>query len=493
MRQLNRIPQNRWKPDKASSIPLYTQIIRYICERITSGDWKIGMRLPSQRELAKTFLVNRSTIVTAMNMLISDGLLDTAHGAGTYVSSNPWSLLIHRSVNWSHYVSTGSFRENLPSVQAINRYEATPGILRLGTGELSPDLFPRNYFQTAIEKVSRSVSSLGYAEPLGLLSLRKTLSSLLAKQDISASPSNILVTSGSLQALQLISVSILRAGATVFTESPSYLKSLQLFQSAGLHLKGIPLDKDGLEYWRISSSFFDFHRQTLLYTIPTNHNPTGITMSERRRHELIEFCNHLQLPIIEDDAYGSLYFEPNPPKPLKALDKNDAIIYLGTTSKSLAAGLRVGWLVAPEAIVQRLGDVKMQMDYGASSLSQLILTEIIESGNYTTYTKQLQQKLLQRRNMALTVLNEYFSDLGTWNIPKGGFYIWVTLRKRIPMEILFCKAIKKGILLNPGDMYDFNPNHSLRISYAYLNKQEFTKGIQELAILIRSLSKNSSS
>ena len=489
MRQLKQISQNCWKPDKESSIPLYTQIVQYICERITSGDWKIGMRLLSQRELAKIFLVNRSTIVTAMNALISDGILDTYHGAGTYVSSNPWSLLMHRSVNWSNYVSAGSFRENLPSVQAINRYEANPDMLRLGTGELSPDLFPRNYFQTAIEKVSRSVSSLGYAEPLGLLSLRKTISALLAEQDISASPSNILVTSGSLQALQLISVSILRAGATVFTESPSYLKSLQLFQSAGLHLVGIPLDEDGLEYWHISSGFPDFHCQSLLYTIPTNHNPTGITMSDRRRHELIEFCAHLQLPIIEDNAYGSLYFEPDQPKPLKAFDKHDAVIYLGTTSKSLAAGLRVGWLVAPEAIVQRLGDVKMQMDYGASSLSQLILTEIIASGNYTTYTKQLQQKLLQRRNMALTVLNEYFSDLGTWNVPKGGFYIWVTLRKRISMEILFHKAIKKGILLNPGDIYDFNPNHFLRISYAYLNEKEFTKGIQDLAILIKHLSK----
>lgn len=484
------IPAIHWKPDKSSPMPIYSQIVRFVCERVASGDWAIGMVLPSQRQLAESFSVNRSTIITAMTELTADGILETGHGAGTRVASNTWPIMIKQSVDWTTYMSGSMFKANIPPIQAINRFETDASMTRLGTGELSPDLFSRPMWQKALEAASRSITSLGYAHPLGLLSLRQALSDYLETKGISAPPSCILITSGALQALQLISVSMLQPGSTVYTEAPTYLKSLQLFQSAHQHLEGIPLDEQGLQYWRLPTKNDAARRnKSILYTIPTNHNPTGITMSRQRRRELVEFCTKWQLPIIEDDAYGPLYLGQDQPPSLKSFDQNGVVIYTGTASKSLAAGLRLGWVVAPESVVQRLGDVKMQMDYGASSLSQLIFQEFLTSGMYDAYCQDLRRDLLARRDNALAALDRYFTGIATWNKPMGGFYIWVTLQVKVPMDVLFRRAAREGLLLNPGDMYDFYPNRSLRISYSYASCDEFRDGVEKLAAIIRSLVK----
>jgi GntR family transcriptional regulator of abcA and norABC len=493
MKPKRMIPAIHWKPDKTTAIPLYSQIVRFICDRIAAGDWAVGMVLPSQRQLATIFDVNRSTIVTAMTELTGDGILETDHGAGTRVASNTWPLLIKESVDWSTYMAGGVFKDNLLPVQAINRYEADQSMIRLGTGELSPELFPAAMWRKALAVISETTTSLGYVEPLGMVELRNALSVYLQHHGITAPPSCILITSGALQALHLISLSMLRPGSTVYTEAPTYLKSLQLFQSVRQHLEGIPLDTEGLQYWRLpTKTNASASSKSILYTIPTNHNPTGITMSVQRRQELVEFCTRCQLPIIEDDAYGPLYFGHTLPPSLKSFDTNGGVIYIGTASKSLAAGLRLGWVVAPEAIVQRLGDVKMQMDYGASSVSQLLFTEFLTSGMYEEYTAMLRKELQNRRDNALAALARYFSDIAVWNVPMGGFYIWVTLQVSVPMDVLFRRAAQEGLLLNPGDIYDFYPNRSLRISYSYVSCDMFTEGIHRLAVIISDLAASAS-
>ena len=322
-------------------------------------------------------------------------------------------------------------------------------------------------------------------EPLGLLELRQALSAHLAELGIAAPPSCILITSGALQGLQLISACLLPRGATVFTEAPTYLKSLQVFQSAGMKLSGVPMDGEGLQFWKLGGALGTGRVQgdSILYTIPTNQNPTGITMGKGRREELMAFCREHRLPVIEDGAYHELCYDGPMPTPLKAMDQTGSVLYLGSASKTLAPGLRVGWIVAPEPIVQRLGDVKMQMDYGASSISQWILAEFLSSGLYASYLEGLKKELRRRRDHALKVLEGTYGGLGRWNRPSGGFYIWLTFQKALSMEKLFAQAGKAGILLNPGDLYDFGENRSLRLSYAYTSCQEFEAGANRLADL----------
>ena len=474
-----------WKPDKGSKEPAYQQIVNYISRKISCGDWTIGSKLPSQRVLADRFGVNRSTVVRALEELCSYGVLEGSAGRGTTVTSNTWSVLMSTAPpDWGKYLKAGTFQENVPTIQVINKLEFEDGIIRLGTGELSPGLFPAEMMRGIFQKLPDRIPSLNYLEPLGLPELRQALSQRLKMQGIDADPSCILITSGSLQALQLISVCMLKPGSVVYTETPSYLKSLQVFPSAGMKLSGIPMDREGLLYWNIA----DQTENALLYTIPTFHNPTGTVMSEARRQELFRFCSNNRLPIIEDNAYGELWLEEPPPKPLKTMDRHGNILYLGTISKTLAPGLRIGWLVGPESVVERLGDVKMQVDYGASSISQWALAELFSGGQYDAYLSGLRQKLLRRRDLAVSLLNRHFNELARWDVPRGGFYIWLRLNGKVPVDQLFHRMLEERILINPGNVYDFAKSQAIRLSYAYADENDLESGIEKLAGAVRKCS-----
>lgn len=285
--------------------------------------------------MAEAFGVNRSTVVTAMEELISYGILESDFGGGTRVASNTWSLLMSQPPDWNKYITSGPFRANLLTIQTINKMEFEPGYIRIGTGELSPELYPSKLVSKIFRRMPERISNLGYLGPLGLPELGSALSQWLKiNHDIDAKASNIMVASGSLQGLQLVSVCMLKRGSNVYTEAPSYLKSLQVFQSAGMNLHGIPLDEEGLQYWNIK----DASNDSLLYTIPTYHNPTGTVMSEERRKEVMGFCQKQPMPILEDDAYGQLWFDEKPPKSLKSRDTTGSVIYMGTISKTMAPG-----------------------------------------------------------------------------------------------------------------------------------------------------------
>ncbi|MBE6184770.1 PLP-dependent aminotransferase family protein [Heyndrickxia ginsengihumi] len=475
-----------WKPQKASSIPLHLQISHYMKKKIMNGEWTVGTKLPSQRTLANCFGVNRSTIVTAFEELAADGLIEAKVGSGTKVVNNTWSLLASTPPpDWTSYVSSGIHEPNINIIQEINKAEADPYYIRLGTGELSPHLLPTKKMKQILQLNTEKLS-LGYEEPKGNLLLRKTVSEYLTSKEIDASPSSILIVSGALQALQLISVGLLKRGSVIFHETPSYLNSVHVFQSAGMNLFGIPLDHEGIEYHTISR-LKRLHNGALLYTIPSFHNPTGMLMSEKRRQQLLEVCKQASLPIIEDDVYGDLWFDSPPPKPLKANDKQGNVLYIGSISKTLSPGLRIGWLVGPEPVIERLSDIKMQMDYGSSSLSQYAVAQCLKNGMYTEYLERIRKELMYRRDVMLRLLDKYFKHIASWNIPEGGFYIWLRLQSEIHTRKLFYHALHAGILLNPGSIYDGSDQHHLRLSYSYASIEELEKGIIMLANLCKKL------
>lgn len=476
-----------WKPDRSSGIPLYEQIVKYVCRKVSSGEWTAGMKMPSQRELAQQWNVNRSTVVTAMDELASYGIFESSFGGGTKIAGNTWSVLMsEQGPDWNRYISSGEFKANQSTIQIINKLEFDDYI-RLGTGEPDPRLFPAGMMKEIMNELSENITSLNYLEPLGLQRLRDALAVRLREEGIDVPPSCILITSGSLQALQLISIGMLKRGSTVFAEAPSYLKSLQVFQSAGMNIEGIPMDEEGIKFRLIEDKIKRFNRidyDHLLYTIPTFQNPTGILMSENRRSELFDFCRGHGMPIIEDTAYSQIWFGRKPPLSLKARDENGLVLYLGTLSKSLAPGLRIGWIVGPESVVQRLGDIKMQTDYGASSLSQWVAARFLETGFYDSYLLEYREEMKKRRDSALKAMEKYMTGKADWNCPDGGFYIWTTIKGSISTDQLFKKALKKKILLNPGNIYDFSANRSLRISYAYEDEVTFEKAIKEIADMI---------
>lgn len=470
-----------WQPDASQPMPVYQQIINYCVDRIQSGDWLIGQQLPAQRQLAKQFGVNRSTISKAIAELLADGVLTTAFGGGTRVASNSWSTMMTQSpVNWQDYMMSGEFEANQPVIQQINDFEDHAKI-RLSTGEIGPDLFPKQLVQRAMVAAAERITNLNYLPPMGLDRLREALVTRLAKWGITTTADNILITSGSLQSLQLIAVSLLEQGATVYTTPASYLRSLRVLQSVHAQFKSLPVDTEGLQYWHIPAT----GGQRLLYTIPTFDNPSSLVMSAQRRQDLLQFAKAHQLPIIEDTAYQELWLDERPPQPLKALDDTGNVLYLGSISKTLAPGMRIGWIVGPASIIKRLSDVKMQTDYGASSLSQLVLVELLNDPNYDQYLTDLRAALRQRRTNAITTLQRELGGIAKWQTPQGGFYIWVTLPETVNVQQVFTEAAKQGILVNPGAVYGASATHSLRLSYAYATEAAFSQGLHQVAALIK--------
>ncbi|MEI3613143.1 aminotransferase-like domain-containing protein [Pseudogracilibacillus sp. SO30301A] len=484
------MPEIKWKPIKHSSIPLHQQISTYIKKKIMTGEWTIGTKIPSQRSLASLFQVNRSTIVFALEELVADGLIESKVGSGTRVINNTWSLLTSTPPpDWINYVKAGIHKPNISLIQEINKAEADLNIIRLGTGELSPNLLPMGKMREILHIDHEQLLSLGYMESRGSLSLRKTISTHLKSKGIEASPESILIVSGGLQALQLISIGLLKRGSTILHETPSYLNSVHVFQSAGMNLLGISLDGDGINCDSIGRMKRQ-HNAALLYTIPNFHNPTGILMSKSRRVELLKVCQKESIPIIEDDVYGDLWLDNPPPNPLKASDTQGNVLYIGSVSKTLSPGLRIGWVVGPEPVIERLADIKMQTDYGSSSISQYAVDKWLSSDMYKDFLKVIKVELRFRRDFTIQVLKKYFNEIATWIEPKGGFYIWLKIQSGVSTGKLFDLALREGILLNPGSVYEKNNNQHLRISYAYASIEQLEKGLITLSQLIKKSSIN---
>ncbi|EIF15426.1 MULTISPECIES: PLP-dependent aminotransferase family protein [Bacillus] len=472
---------------KMKKLPKYIQIIQFIKEKIGNGEWPIGSKIPSQRTLAKHFEVNRSTVITALEELMADGLIEGRMGKGTVVTNNTWTLLAKNSApDWDQYVTSGIQQPSQKIVQEINKSESNSDLIQLSKGELSKEIFPLAAMKKMMGKVSQNIEAFGYEEPKGYLPLREALSGYLRTIGIQASPSSILIVSGALQALQLISMGLLQRGSTVYLDQPSYLYSLHVFQSAGMKLTGVPMDNDGLLPEHIHMARGERGR-AILYTNPCFHNPTGILMSERRREEILAASENAQLPIIEDDIYRELWIDEIPPDPIKTIDKNGHVLYIGSLSKTLSPGLRIGWIVGPEPVIERLSDIKMQTDYGSSSLSQRVAAEWFTSGEYQQHLEQVRSQLKVRRQLVMSLLETNLKNVAAWNMPKGGFFVWVKILPPLSMKSLYTKALTKGILLNLGSIYAQEKGNYIRLSYAYASHEDLQKGIYELGLMIKEL------
>ncbi|HFF3182820.1 GntR family transcriptional regulator [Bacillus cereus] len=469
-------------------VPKYQQIIDYMKEKIENGEWPIGSKIPSQRQLAKLFHVNRSTVINALDELMADGLIQGQIGAGTIVMNNTWSLLAtNPPPDWSEYVKAGIHKPSKLMVREINEAEANKKLIHLSKGELAPHLFPLETMQSIIKKVSEELDYFGYEEQKGFYPLREAISQYVRSFGIHASPDSILIVSGALQALQLISIGLLHRKSTVLLEQPSYLYSLHVFQSANINLSGISMDHHGILPNDLLKRIKYSQKNNILYSIPCFQNPTGILMSKERRKEILKICEKEQLPIIEDDIYRELWLDESPPAPLKSMDKHGHVLYIGSLSKTLSPGLRIGWIIGPEPVIDRLSDIKMQTDYGSSSLSQRVAAEWINEGFYEEHVANVRMHLKERRQIMIRALNKYCADIASWDIPSGGFFIWLKVIHNIPMKKLFSEALSKGILLNPGRIYEEESNQYIRLSYGYATPEQMTNGIKLLSELIRKL------
>jgi GntR family transcriptional regulator of abcA and norABC len=462
-----------WKPSRNSHLTVQDQIIDWITSRIENGDWMVGTKIPTQRQLATQFGVNRSTVQLAIDELKAEGLLQSKMGSGVFVANNSWNVLLNKGQpNWHQHIEASIHKPNYHTIQLINEYEQMDHIIRLGTGELSPDLLPTKQIEDSLKNISLESRAIGYSSPQGSEKLRGILCNYLKKRGIHTSPENILIVSGALQALQLIAMGLLEPGSIVFQEQTSYLNSVHPFQSAGMQIISVTRNEHLKEHLQSLKR----KKQSLFYCVPTLHNPTGYNWTMEEKQQLFNTCKELQIPIIEDDVYHELLFESTSPS-LKSLDTSGQVLYLGSVSKTLSPGLRIGWVVGPSPVIKRLGDIKMQSDYGSSAFSQEIVAHWISSGLYENHIIQLREQLKSRAEFVERILEEKFQHIATWRKSEGGFYIWLRFHEPIVNKALFLNLLNHNVLINPGYIYQQSDLHHIRLSYAYATLDELRKGL----------------
>jgi len=462
-----------WKPTRKSSISLQRQIINWIIDQIQSGDWGVGTKLPTQRQLAIQLNVNRSTIQQAFEELKADGILNSKVGSGVFVANDSWNLLAKSTQpNWQKYIEASIHKPNYHTIQLINEFEQEDSIVRLGTGELSPSLLPTKQLQESIKQLSFDEKDFGYSSPQGSTKLRQALCNYLEKREITTKPENILIVSGALQALQLMAVGLFETGSIVYQDPISYLNSIQPFQSYGMQIESVNRDKNLKQTLQTKKK----NKQSIFYTIPTLNNPTGSVWTFDEKQHLYNTCKELQIPIIEDDVYSELLFESSIPS-IKSLDTSGQVLYIGSISKTLSPGLRIGWVVGPTPVIRRLADIKMQMDYGSSAVSQEIVTYWLTSELYENHLIELRGHLKLRAKFVENILNEQFSSIAKWGKSRGGFYIWLRFDKPIVTKEFFLNLLKRKVLINPGYIYDSDDSNHIRLSYSYASLEELKNGL----------------
>jgi len=473
----------QWKPDKECPEPVYRQIAHYFENLIVSGELTAGAPLPAERKLAKLFAVNRSTITAAYEELRAAGLIQSLKGSGTWVNNTLWGVAPRKIPNWHEYTMGGAFLPTLPLMKRIREYSDIPAIINLAKADLAPELIPTDALDHLLRSHAND-SPYSYGDPKGSPALREAVATHLRQHNnINISVEEILITSGAQQALHLIAMCLLRPGDAIAMEGPSYIYSLPLFASAGLRLYRMPVDKHGLLPEDVRN-LYSKHKIKMVFTNPTWQNPTGSILSTARREQLLHICEDLRIPIVEDDVYGAITLgdAPKPPLPLMAMNKQGGnVLYVGSLSKTVSPGLRIGWLLGPKSVIDRLADAKQQMDFGTSTLAQHMARLFLAANQWGEQAARLTKQLTHRRDRMLHALEKHLGHLAEWNVPQGGFHVWCRFHHPLPDADLLERGIAQGVLFTPGRVYGAQTGF-VRLTFSWESEDRLEEGVRRLAL-----------
>ncbi|MHC0037792.1 MocR-like pyridoxine biosynthesis transcription factor PdxR [Pseudoneobacillus sp. C159] len=468
-----------WKPNRDAKKPIYKQLAEYIENGIADGTFPQDKPLPSERYLAKELNINRSTVVSAYDELQSNGLIQRNRGSGTMISKDIWGITKKRIPSWNRYIEAGSFLPNLPVTQRIRKEMEEQKLINLASGELSEDLFPLESFRE-ITSTRSFIGRLGYDHPQGNAILRNTISKHVNEfRDIETNPSSILITSGAQQALHLVVQCLLKPGDAVVIEDPSYHYSLPIFKSAGLKIFYLPVNSDGLNPNELLE-LLKKHRIRMIFLNPAFQNPTGTLLKETRLKTILDISSEHGIPVVEDDPYSLTSYNGEQVSTLKSLDKHGNVLYISSLSKIVASGLRIGWIVGPKSVIERLSDAKQIIDFGHASFTQWIANDFLESGHFHSHIKKLVKELEIRRNQIITSLRLFLHDKVEFTIPQGGIHIWCKLKREVDEMKLLENALKKGVIFVPGSTMGSQKGY-VRFTFARENEKSINEGIKRFA------------
>jgi DNA-binding transcriptional MocR family regulator len=484
-----------------SHVPLYVQLRDQLRSLVHAGDLRPGDRIPASRELAQMLGVHRTTVANAYAELESEGLIQGHVGRGTFIQGNgnglkitpppPPSLHGHDGLRWELLFADERSEEILTRLTANAPEDALDFVM----ARPDPRFFPVEELQTcahtALRRDGQDILNLGASD--GFPALKEGLLELLRQDGIPAKDDTLLITDGCQQALDLIAKAFVRAGDTVILENPTYPGASAVFNGVRARCLGVPVRTHaepgsalGIDLEALEATLAA-NRVKLLVLTPDFHNPTGMSMPLASRRRVLELAARYQVPIVEDHIYARLHARDERVPSLKQLDRSNLVIHIDSFAKVAFPGLRVGWIVAAPAAIERLRLVKQMTDLHTDQLAQATLAEFLKRGLFQKHLTRM-RKIYAQRLLALDeALRKNMPEGTRWTRPEGGMCLWLELPPGFDASELMIHARERGVLFAPGRYFYVQsplPN-TLRLGFASLDEKQIARGIATLADLLR--------
>ncbi|MED3576104.1 PLP-dependent aminotransferase family protein [Cytobacillus praedii] len=459
----------------------FKKVYDYILHRIERKEWKENDKLPSVRQLADEMNLHRLTVLKAYQLLKQHDKVYVKEKVGYFVKSNETNNLEYLD---NPIVSAYVQKNHLSEIHQ------SPVFYNFSQALIDPNLLPNHYFSDYVKKVFDLYPKVlsTYSTVQGDIELRETLTQYFINQyKTHFNADDLLITSGSQQAIHIIAQTFIKPRDIVLIERPSYSAAIDTFKSNGAQIVTVDIKKEGYDLTQVEM-YMKQYKPRLFYLNPTFHNPTGYTVSVGQRKKLVELAEQYRCLLIEDDAYHDIYFEHSPPPPIYTFDTAGTVIYIRSFCKYISPGLRIAAVICQSPLMKSLITIKSLVDNGSPLLNQKV---------FLLYFSSLRlQQHLEKIRIALQIRKEIMEEELTatdwqWISPKGGLNLWVELPDRIPTELLLTKSIEKSISFVPGQVFDPFKQLSpwIRLSYSYANEKQLRIGVKRFVEVAQSLSK----
>ncbi|RAP75860.1 PLP-dependent aminotransferase family protein [Paenibacillus montanisoli] len=455
---------------------LYRQVYEYVVNQIERGDWNAGEKLPSVRQLALELDVNRLTVFKAYQHLKQEGKVEVKEKSGYYVASR-------------HKPQVESDDSERHWKNKLSEIQRKPAIYQFSTAIIDPNLLPNLFLSDYVKQVFDIYPKLmgTYSTAQGDEELREHLSRyMVRKHRLQLTASELLITSGAQQAIDLIARTYIRPMDAIMVERPTYSAALDVFRAYGARFFAVDITPEGYDLEKVEQVMKQ-HRPRFFYMNPTFHNPTGYTVPSAQRKQLVELAERYRCLLIEDDAFNDMYFDQPPPPPLFSYDTEGWVVYIRSFCKYVAPGLRICAVMGRKSVIQPLISSKSLADNGTPLVNQKIFLHYFESDRMQQHLKKLRIALQIRRDIMEEELIQAQAPDWQWVSPKGGLYLWIKLPDGFPVTPYLDECLRQSVSFIPGTICDpMNAiDDRIRLCFSFVNESQLREGVRRLVTIAR--------
>jgi GntR family transcriptional regulator/MocR family aminotransferase len=473
--------------ERQTGIPLFQQIARAIAADIRRGRLRPGDALPGTRTLAQSLGVQRMTVVSAFDELVAEGWIVSRAARGAFVSRELPDPKPRRFTQARAPVSRPATRaayDLAPAPEPELPYEVPRGSLLFAPSRPDVRLVPGDLIGRAYRRAISTPGGelLSYASPQGHLRLRNALAEMLAStRGLVCSAKNLCITRGSQMAISLLARTLVRPGDTVVVEQLGYRPAWEAFRLAGARVIGVAVDAGGLNIDALERVIAD-RPVRAVYVTPHHQFPTTVTLSAGRRMRLLELARTHRFAIVEDDYDHEFHYDGRPVLPLASADPHGVVVYIGTLSKVLAPGLRIGYVAGPSELIDRIAAHRSHVDTHGDTVLEAAVAALLEDGAIQRHIRRVRREYHARRDTLVAALREHLDEYVSFGVPAGGIALWLKAKKGLDVDAWASAARERGAVIVTGSAYalDGRARPFVRLGFASLNSEELLEGVRRL-------------